>query len=144
MKIFGREPAAWSGLLQAVLGALLAFGLFGLDHEEVALSSAAFSALLGVYVAYSTKLLNVATVVSAAQVVVAMLVGFGLDLPADTTAALIGVLQMALALFLRQNTEPATDPGFHSEPLTGTPVEVRSVAEPTLPGPLATDPGAGA
>jgi hypothetical protein len=117
MKIFGREPAAYAGILQGVLGVLLAFGLFGLDNEKVALVQAASAALFAAVSAYFTKTVSTAVVVAAAQAVLALLVGFGLDLQPDQTAAIIAALQVALAGFLRQNTEPAVEPGFHSEPL---------------------------
>jgi uncharacterized protein (DUF697 family) len=118
-KIFGREPAAWAGLLQGVLAVALAFGLFGLTNEKTALIQAASAALFAVVAAWYTKKVNTAVVVAAVQAVLALLVGYGLDIQPDQTAALIGAVQIALAGFLRQNTEPAIVPGFDSEPLTG-------------------------
>lgn len=123
MKIFGYEPAAWAGLLQGVLGALLVFNVFGLTTDTASLVQAAAGGVFAVYAAYATKKLNLAVVVGAAQSLLALLVGFGLDLQPDQSAALIAALQLALAGFLRQNTEPAEDPGFHSEPLLSEPLE---------------------
>jgi uncharacterized protein (DUF697 family) len=83
----------------------------------VALISAAGAAVFAAVTAYFTKTVSTAVVVGAAQAVLALLVGFGVDVSPDLTAALVSGLQLALAGFLRQNTEPAADPGFHSEEL---------------------------
>ena len=118
MKIFGYEPAAWAGVLQAVLGVLVVFNVFGLTTDQSTVIQAASAALFALVAAFLTKKVNLAVVVAAAQAVLALLVGFGLDLDGSTTGALIGALQLALAGFLRQNTEPAESPGLRSEPLS--------------------------
>lgn len=130
MKIFGYEPAAWSGLLQGVLGVLVVFNVFGLNADLSTLVQAAAGAVFAAVTAFYTKKVNLAVVVGAAQALLALLVGFGLDevrgvLLSDPAlqATLITLLQLALAGFLRQNTEPAADPGFNSEPLLSEPLE---------------------
>lgn len=116
-KIFGYEPAAWAGLLQGVLGVLVVLNVFGLDDTKSVLIQAAAGAVFAAFTAFYTKSVNLAVVVGAAQSVLALLVGFGVDsLSLDLQAALIAGLQLALAGFLRQNTSPAEDPGFYSEP----------------------------
>ena len=122
MKLFGREPAFWLGVLQATLGALLVFNVFGLNPDHSTLLQAASAAVFGLVAAFFTKQVNLAVAVGAAQAVLAALVGFGLNLGPDQTAAIIGALQFILAGFLRQNTEPAVDPGLNSEPLSTEPL----------------------
>lgn len=125
MKIFGYEPAAWAGVLQGVLGALLVFNVVpGLTTETSTLIQVAAGALFALAMAFYTRKVNLAVVVGAAQALVACLVGFGLHLGSpDQTAALIAAVQLALAGFLRQNTQPAVDPGLNSEPLDSEPME---------------------
>jgi hypothetical protein len=123
MKIFGYEPAAWAGALQGVLGVLVVLNVFGIDADKSTLLQAGSAAVFALVTAYLTKKVNLAVVVGAVQAVLAILVGFGLHLDADVQAALIAALQLGLAGFLRQNTEPAVDPGFNSEPLYTEPLE---------------------
>lgn len=145
MKIFGYEPAAWAGVLQGVLGVLVVFNVFGLTADQSTLIQAASAAVFAAVTAFLTKKVNLAVVVAAVQAIVALLVGFGLGLDDTTTAALIAALQVALAGFLRQNTEPATDPGFRSEPLNSEPLEPDyhapepAIEDDGLPAPLAYD-----
>jgi hypothetical protein len=129
MKIFGYEPAAWAGALQGVLGVLVVLNVFGLTSDTATLVQAASAALFALVTAFFTKKVNTAVVVGAVQAIFALLVGFGFDEAGrtlgnpDVQAALIAALQLALAGFLRQNTEPAVDPGFNSEPLYSEPLE---------------------
>jgi hypothetical protein len=124
MKIFGYEPAAWAGALQGVLGVLVVFNVFSLTADQSTLIQAASAALFAAVAAFLTKKVNLAVVVGAVQAVLALLVGFGISGLSDTTtAALIAAIQIGLAGFLRQNTEPAETPGFRSEPLNSEPLE---------------------
>lgn len=129
MKIFGYEPAAWAGALQGILGVLVVFNVFGLTADTSTLVQTASAAVFAAVTAFLTKKVNLAVVVGAVQAVFSLLVGFGFDGSngqlADPTvqAALIAAVQVALAGFLRQNTEPAAEPGFNSEPLLSEPPE---------------------
>lgn len=130
MKIFGYEPAAWSGALQALLGVLVVFNVLGLNADTSTLVQAAAGAAFALVTAIYTKKVNLAVVVGTAQALLALLVGFGLDnvhgvALSDPTlqATLITLLQLGLAGFLRQNTEPAETPGLRSEPLNSEPLE---------------------
>jgi hypothetical protein len=128
MKIFGYEPAAWAGALQGVLGVLVVFNVFGLNADTSTLVQTASAALFALATAFFTKKVNLALVVGALQAVFGLLVGFGLDGAGNlgdpqVQAALIASVQVALAGFLRQNTEPAEEPGFRSEPLHSEPLE---------------------
>lgn len=130
MKIFGYEPAAWAGAFQALLGVLVVFNVFGLTADLSTLLQAAGGAVFALVTAFLTKKVNLAVVTGTAQALLALLVGFGLDevrgvLLSDPAlqAVLITLLQIGLAGFLRQNTEPAVEPGFNSEPLSSEPLE---------------------
>lgn len=123
MKIFGYEPAAWAGVLQAVLGVLVVLNVGNLTDTTSVLVQAAAGAVFALVTAFYTKKVNLAVVVGAAQAVLALLVGFGINVDPQLQAALIAGLQLALAGFLRQSTEPAANPGFNSEPLGPVPAE---------------------
>lgn len=116
MKIFGQEPAAWAGVLQGILGVLVVLHAFGVNGDLATLIQAAAGAVFALAMAFYTKKVNLAVVIGAAQTVMALLVGFGIDgLSPELQGAIIAGLQFALAGFLRQNTEPAERPSFRNE-----------------------------
>lgn len=134
MKIFGYEPAAWAGALQGILGVLVVFNVFGLNADQSTLIQAASAAVFAAVAAFLTRKPNLAVVVGALQAILSLLVGFGLTGLSDTaTAAVIAAIQVGLAGFLRQNTEPAVEPGFNSEPLSSEPLEPEYHAEEPVP-----------
>jgi hypothetical protein len=136
MKIFGYEPAAWAGALQGVLGVLVVFNVFNLTADQSTLIQAASAAVFAAVAAFLTKKVNLAVVVGALQGILALLVGFGVSgLSDSTTAAVIAAVQLGLAGFLRQNTEPAETPGFRSEPLNSEPLEPDYHPEVAVPAP---------
>jgi hypothetical protein len=127
VKIFGREPVLWLDLAQTVLPTLVLFGVLHWSNEQVALVVAAFSAVLGVVTAYLTKNTGLGVVTGLVKAVLACAVGFGLDLGADQTAALLALTTVVFSFVQRGNTSPAVDPGFHDEaakpvPVTESPV----------------------
>lgn len=107
--IFGREPAAVVGLIEAALVLATAIGL-DWSTTQVALVSACASALLGVYVAFATHDTLLAAVVAGTKAVLALLIGFGVPVSAELVAAIIGFISVALALFNRTQTFPSADP----------------------------------
>ena len=111
------------GVLQGVLAAVLALGVIpGLSNEQTALAQAASAAVFALVTAFLTKSASTSVVVSAAQAVAALLVGFGLSLSPETTAALIGAVQLISGFWLRQQTSPAANPGFNDETPYAEPV----------------------
>jgi hypothetical protein len=124
MKIFGYEPAAWAGVLQGVLGVLVVLIVGGLNDTTSVLVQAAAGAVFALVTAFYTKKVNLAVVVGAGQAVLALLVGFGIDIDPALQASIIALLQLGLAGFLRQNTEPADEPGLHDEPLASESLDV--------------------
>src|SRR4051794_11156749 len=98
VKIFGREPAAWVGLIEAVLALLMAVRVIKISSEQEGLILACVAAALAVYVAWVTTHTMLAVVVGFVKATLALLVGFGLDLQPDQTAAILAFATVAISL----------------------------------------------
>lgn len=116
VKIFGREPVAVVGLIEAMLVCGLSFGLPGLSQETVGLIMAAAMAGFGVYTAYVTKQTLLGGVVGLMKATLALAAVYGLSLTDAQTAALIAVTTMGFGLYHRTQTSPAVQPSFHEGP----------------------------
>lgn len=103
-KIFGQEPAALTGVVEAILAVLLSFGVFGLDQEHVAVIVASVSALLGLVVAYATKDSLYSAVIGFTKAVLVLAAAYGLALSDNQTSALIAVVTIVGGLYLREKT----------------------------------------
>lgn len=119
MKIFGREPAAYIGLIEGVLALLLAWSytsnVLGLTNETVGLIMAVVTAAFGLITAFYTKDVQLAIVLGFVKAATALAVGYGLDLTVEQTAAIITFTTVAFGLFNRQQTSPAKTPSMRSE-----------------------------
>lgn len=111
MKIFGREPAIWVGLIEAALAFALALGL-DWSNEQVALVMAVVVTVFGVITAYATKDTMLGYVVGLTKAVIALFIGFGVDVSADLTASLIGVITVGIGFFQRTQTAPLAEGSF--------------------------------
>lgn len=112
MKLFGREPAAWVGLIEATLALAVAVGLVVLTSEQTALILAVVMAVFGVVTAYLTHDTMLGVLVGLTKAVIALVVGFGLTLTPELTAAIIGFVTIAVSFFQRTQTSPAEHPSF--------------------------------
>lgn len=100
MKVWGREPALWLGLVAASVKMVAAFWIH-LNVEQQAVLNAAAAALLGLIVAFMVRDGIQAGVLGLAQSVLALGVGFGLDVSAENQAVLMSFVGMAAAMFVR-------------------------------------------
>lgn len=105
-KIFGGEPAAILGVLQAVLAMIVSLEWFDLTAEESALILAATGAVLGLVTAFVTRDSILAAMVAAINAVAALLVGYGLELTENQIATFVAVVSAVAALYQRTQTEP--------------------------------------
>lgn len=116
-KIFGREPAAIVGLIEAVLTSLLAFGLLGWaglnTAEAVGTVMALVSALLGGYVAYVTKDAILGYVLATVKAGISLGAVYGLDLSLEQSAAVIALTSVVVGFFQRTQTSPSAVPSLH-------------------------------
>jgi hypothetical protein len=116
-RILGREPAAWSGLIQALLALAVSNSAFGLTGEKVGLIMAVVSAVFGVYIAWVTANTMLAVIVGLANAVFALVAGYGLELSTATTAAAIALVTVVVGFFQRTQTSPLPAPSFTSDRL---------------------------
>lgn len=114
MKIWGREPAAFIGLISGVLSLLLSLNLFGLTNENVGLIMGVITAVFGVVTAYVTRDTMLGVIVGLVNAIFALVAGYGFELSADTTAAAIAVVTVLVGFFQRTQTSPLATPTFHS------------------------------
>lgn len=113
MKVFGREPAAWIGLIEAVIVLAVAVGL-GWSSEQTALVMAVVVSAFGIYTAWVTHDTMLGVVVGFTKAVLALLIGFGVALKPELTGALIGLVTVVVGFFQRTQTSPLEVPTFKS------------------------------
>jgi hypothetical protein len=105
-RVFGREPAAWAGLLAVSVKLLFAF-VVHLNGDHQALANALVAALAGLFVAMVTHDGVSAAILGVAQALLALAVGYGLKWSPDQQAVVMSAASAVLAMFVRsQVTAP--------------------------------------
>lgn len=114
--IFGREPAAVVGLIEAFLAALFSFGLLDAigitSTESLGLVMAVVIAITGTYVAYVTQDTLLGHVITALKALVALGTVYGLSLTSEQSGILIALVTAAFSLFQRTQTSPTAWPSL--------------------------------
>lgn len=106
MKIFGREPALWLGLIAVLVKMLAAFGI-NVSGEQQAVINAVAAAAVGLAIAAMAQDGVSAAALGLVQAIIALAVGFGLDWSADKQAVVMSVAAAIVAMFDRtQVTAP--------------------------------------
>lgn len=101
MKIFGKEPAFFVGVIEAVILVLVTFGL---PHDAAAVLATLTVAVGGVLTAIAAKDTLLAALVGLAKAVIVLVVFLGYDISDESTAAIIGLLTLVLGGYLRTQT----------------------------------------
>ena len=116
-KLFGREPALWLGLISSLVMFAGAFGL-NLTADQQALINAASAALFGLLTAwFIAKDGLTAAILGFVQAVLALAVGFGLNLPSDKQTIIMVVVSALTSMFVRtQATAPVSKEGTKVAP----------------------------
>ena len=112
MKVFGQEPAALVGVVEAGLAVLLSFGLLDLDQNKVAAIVAVTTAVLGLVVAYATKDTMLGVLVGLSKSVLVLGVAYGLTLTDAQSGALMALVVIAAGFWNRGKTSPSPEPSF--------------------------------
>ena len=115
-KIFGREPAAVVGLIQAVLALAVSFGWLawlGISGQhELGLFMAVVIGLLDLYVAWSTRSTLLAAAIGVFKALMAFVAIYGFQLTTEQTGTAIAVITFGLALIQRSQTTPVSQGHF--------------------------------
>lgn len=108
--IFGREPAAWIGLIEAALAFLVAV-LLHWSQTQVGLVMAVVVAGFSLYTAWVTNDTMLAVVVGLVKALLALFAGFGLTLLTPEQAGLlIALVTAGLGFWNRSQTFPVYSP----------------------------------
>jgi membrane glycosyltransferase len=107
MKIFGKEPAFFVGVIEAVILVLVTFGL---PHDAAAVLATLTVAVGGVLTAIAAKDTLLAALIGLAKAVIVLVVFLGYDISDESTAAIIGLLTLFLGGYLRTQTSSTDTP----------------------------------
>lgn len=118
MKIFGKQPALWLGIVGAALAMLMTFhGVaveLHLTDERVGAIMAGLFAVLGAYEAWVVRDTMLAALTALGKAAIAILLAYNFEISADQTAAILGFLSIASGLIIRDRTSPLVVPTFKS------------------------------
>lgn len=107
--IFGREPAAWVGLIEAVLAVLILLPLatqLNLTQEWAVLVMAVVSAGAGLFTAWATKDTALGAILGFSKAVLGLVGYYGLELSPELQASLMALVPILLGFFQRTQTSP--------------------------------------
>lgn len=105
VKIFGREPAVWIGLIEGVLTMLLAFAI-GIDQETFGPIMAVVVALGGAYTAWATKDTLLGALLGLAKALLVLMAVYGMTLTDQQTGAILGLISLVIGFWQRTQTSP--------------------------------------
>jgi hypothetical protein len=120
MKLFGREPAVWLGLLQGVFAFVLTLhqlrdGLH-LSDERVGTIMAVLFAVVGVVEAWLVRATMLAALTGFGKAVIALLIAYRLEISPETAAAVLGLVAIVSGLIVRDRTSPLVTPSLTNGP----------------------------
>lgn len=107
--IFGREPAAWVGLIEGILAVLVAFAL-GVSQDTFGPILAVVSAAAGAYTAWATKDTMLGVIVGLVKAIVGLTAVYGLALSDEQVGAVIALTAVVVGFFQRTQTSPVGAP----------------------------------
>ncbi|MEV4287336.1 hypothetical protein AB0K40_17670 [Nonomuraea bangladeshensis] len=119
VKLFGREPAVWLYVINAVVAFLVTIPAVGLTSEAAGWVMTIANGVVALLVAALTRPFVVSALTGALSTILTGLASFGLPLTEQGTAAFVVLVSAVLGLTLRANVSPneATSsypPGVHS------------------------------
>jgi uncharacterized membrane protein (UPF0136 family) len=106
MKVFGREPAFWVGVIEALIALLVTFKLDGLSQEQAALWIAAVVAVGGLVTAWATRDTALAALVAVVKAVLVLGVAYGLTVTEEQIGLVAALVTTVGAGWLRTQTSP--------------------------------------
>lgn len=105
MRIFGRDPALWLGAASVVVKLVAAFWVDLTVDQQSGLNAVA-AALVGLIIASVVRDGQVAAILGLAQAMLALAIGFGLDVGAEHQAVIMSFVGMVVTAFTRTQVTP--------------------------------------
>lgn len=112
VRIFGREPAFYVGVIEAALALILSWNVLGLTSNMVGGIMAVVVALSGVYVAYVTRDTMLGVLVGLAKAIIICMATFQITLTEPQITSVIAMVTILGGAFNRSQTAPAAFPSF--------------------------------
>lgn len=106
MKLFGREPTLWISVLTAIVILLGTFGFDLLNGQQAALIVVAINAIAGAATAWMVRPISPVAFTYSLGSILAVAGSYGLELPAESVAALNALVVPILALLTRDQVTP--------------------------------------
>lgn len=115
MRLLGREPAALLALFATAVRLVAAFWI-DLTDEQQAILNAVATALVGLLIAAVVRRDGlIAAILGFVQALLALAIGFGLDLSAESQAVIMSFVGATAAMFVRTQVVAPTPPAeIHS------------------------------
>jgi hypothetical protein len=105
MKIFGREPALWLGLVSGIVQMVVAMGVDVSPGVQTAVNAIAAGVVAVVLAVVLKSGALGAALMQVAQGAVALMVGLGLDWSTERQGAVMGAVALIVAFFTRTQVE---------------------------------------
>lgn len=106
MKIFGREPAFYVGVIEALVAVLVTFNLPGLSTEQAGLVVALVVAIGGALTAWATRDTLLAALVGVVKAGLILAVGYGLTVTDEQIGLIAALVSVIGSGYLRTQTSP--------------------------------------
>jgi hypothetical protein len=106
--MFNREPAAWVGIITAVLAFLVSLNVSFLTAEQASLIVAAIVAVGGAVIAWRTTPRTPGAFTGVVAALAALATGYGLHVRPGVVGAVSGLILALLALDTRGQVSPVT------------------------------------
>jgi hypothetical protein len=118
VKVFGREPAFWVGVVQAVIAFVLTIAqvadALNLSDERTAWIMAVVNGISALFLAYVMRETMAAALVEVAKAVVGLMVAYGIALTTQQMSIVAGLVALIGAGYLRSQGAPLAIPKFNS------------------------------
>ena len=111
--IFGREPAAWVGLIEGVVGFIILLPVasaLNIGPEWAVLFMAVVSSLAGLYTAWATKDTFLGAITGFAKAAIGLGAYYGLNLTPELQASLMSLVALLVGFWQRTQTSPVDFP----------------------------------
>ena len=109
IKIFGREPAVWVGVIEAFLAVLLSFGI-GISDTSYGPIMAVVVALGGFVTALGTKDTLLGALIGLIKAGLVLVAVYGVTITEQQQGALIAAVSVMFAFYQRTQTSPIANP----------------------------------